>query len=158
MSEGVTGFSLNATSSTSIRVTWSPPTCPYGNITEYTVSFREADVARTINIESDGFISRRVPSDSGRNMYQYNILDLDAYTNYTVHIQAIATPFLRTGRSPIGGRITQELLKRTLSAPDPDIPSPSPTLEPITTLTITGIVAFVSLSLSSVLCLHQALH
>ena len=113
-------------------------------------------MARTTNIDSDGFISRRVPSDSGRNMYQYNILDLDAYTNYTVHIQAIATPFLRTGRSPIGGRITQELLKRTLSAPDPDIPSPSPTQEPITTLTITGIVTLVSLSLSSVLCLYRA--
>ena len=77
------------------------------------MSYKIGDVPRTNNIDSIGYFNGTISSVAGMDVFQYNIIDLIPYTNYTVHIQAIITPM---GRDVIGGMIVEELLKRTQEA------------------------------------------
>lgn len=56
----------------------------------------------------------------GSTRHQYEIEGLTPYKNYTVHVQAVVTPYLGTDQSDLIGAIEEERLARTRSAPDLD--------------------------------------
>ena len=67
-----------AASSTSINVTWSIPSVLNGNIVGYTVTFYETNMGSSINT------TRMVNAGT----FNFQLLNLAIFTNYTVFVQA----------------------------------------------------------------------
>ena len=119
----IQNFEAAAASSSTIRVTWSPPQCPYGVISEYRVYYRRSNVAQTGDISSGGYMTKTV---RGSDRLEYIITGLDPYVNHAIHVQAVVGGSLQ-------GKIEQELLVRTRSDVDPDfvdVMAPLPTDAP----------------------------
>ena len=107
-----------ATSNQSILVTWDLPVYPNGLIVYYTLYYRESDTPQQPpNIRNDGYTYSVVMST------MFKITDLIAYTNYTIHVQAV-------GPGNLLGRIDVELLQRTNSTTQDIITPVGPTEEP----------------------------
>ena len=107
-----------ALESTSIRVSWSSPQCPNGIINRYQVYYRQSDTTQIVPINSTVYDSFIVGS------LEYNITDLIPFRNYAIHVQAVL-------ESNMMGQIEVEVLTRTLSDVDVDIPVAPPTTSPI---------------------------
>ena len=123
-------------SPTALNVSWSSPECPYGVISSYIVYYRQSDTPQTEDISSEGYtrISVQVDSDSNITTKRYHAIDitgLTPFTYYAVHVQAVVTPTLRPGQDDIPGAITEEVVERTYSTVDPDVPTVLPTVTPI---------------------------
>ena len=115
-SSSVTSLDGRAVTSTAISVTWNLPQCPNGVISEYIVYYDQSDTRRTSNINTDGFNSVRVPS----NTFEYVISGLTPFESYAILVQAVVAP---AGRNELLGDIDVELLIRTHSTTD-DPPTP----------------------------------
>ena len=102
----VTELVAEVLSSSSIRVRWSSPECPYGVITNYTVFYRQADTPQTGDIDSTGYITDTVDS----SVEEYVISGLASYIYYAIHVQAV------NGGGTLPGEITLEVVKRTEEA------------------------------------------
>ncbi len=101
------GLTLTAISPTSISVSWDHPYCLNGIITGYTVYYRQTDTIQTSNINDAGFMKLNT-TESQREV---TLPDLVIFRNYTVHVR---------GMTSLLGMAKLELIRRTLSAPDPD--------------------------------------
>lgn len=112
---------VDSPNSSTIRVTWSPPECPYGVISGYRVYNRSSDVVQTGVISSAGYTVRTV----GSEMLGYTITGLTPYVNHTIHVQAV----VRGREGSIFGNIDQELLVRTLSDIDRDFEPAPPSID-----------------------------
>ena len=122
-----------ASSPTSIMVLWSPPTYPNGPIANYRVFYKKGDMPQMQQISNTGFNLMTIKSDSTT----LNIIDLDPYTNYTIHVQAvISAQELENEESfteDLFGAIDLEIVARTNgTTPDQlvvidDMPLTSPT-------------------------------
>ena len=91
--------------------------CPNGMIDRYLVHYRQSDTLQSVPINSISYQSLTVV------LLEKNITDLLPFTNYAIHVQAIVS-------SGILGNIEQEVLIRTLSDGDVDVPTPLPTTSP----------------------------
>ncbi len=129
----VTNLTATATSFQSILVMWDLPLNPNGPIGSYRVFHRESDTVQTPPIDSNQYAQTTVTER------QLEIITgLTAFTNYSIHVQAIGT-----GGTPGGtlqGDVDEEVLQRTftttpphrprLQAPPPNHPPPPPPSPP----------------------------
>ncbi|XP_065904076.1 cell adhesion molecule DSCAM-like [Dysidea avara] len=76
--------SATAVSSTSIRITWSPPVIPNGIITDYNVSYVPGQSLSTTDYSTDGNASINI----GNNDTNTIVTDLRIATNYTIVLAA----------------------------------------------------------------------
>lgn len=113
---------LTAMSSRSIRVTWSPPTCPYGRNISYHVYYKQTNTVQIgITISSIGYT--RIIVEATEQI----ITNLLPFMNYAVHVQAV----ISTDSQEFLGTIEQDLPVTTLSESDEDIPTILPTTRQI---------------------------
>jgi len=84
------------------------------------VFYREGNTVQTSNISNDGYTNVTL----GADVLQYDITRLPPFTNYTIHVRA------QNGDNR-PGEIDTEVLNRTHSAADTDIPTAPPTATPI---------------------------
>ncbi len=112
-------FSLNATSRSTIYVSWKAPTCPYGDIREYRVTYGTANGDPTttpVLVKEDA-------------LQFYEIPDLVVFTDYTVSVRAVVTSLddkqIQLRGSEVSGMI------RTLSSRADRSPTPAPTSIPL---------------------------
>ena len=112
-------------------MSWTSPECPYGVINRYIVYYRKSDTIQTGVITNTGYTTKTVdfppPMQISDLDYALEITDLLAYTNYTVHVQAI----IRGNTPQRSGRVELELLNRTRSSvDDPPLVGSGPTQSP----------------------------
>ena len=111
----IRNLQINATSSSSLQVTWDSPADPNGPISHYIVYYREGETAQTGRISSAGY--RMIE----RTQTMAMIDELDKYTYYAIHVQAFVTelPYV------LEGAIEVERVERT-NSDLPDAPPTSP--------------------------------
>ena len=76
--------SATAVTSTSIRITWSPPVIPNGIITDYSVSYVPGQSLSTADYSTDGNVSINI----GNNDTNTIVTDLRIVTSYTIALAA----------------------------------------------------------------------
>ena len=125
----VTNLKAVATSFQSIMVTWNLPQNPNGPIDRYIVYHLETDIVQTPPqpINSRGY-KRTIVNAPIR---QSEIIGLNPYTNYSIHVQAI-------GVNDSMGDIDVEIQQRTntTTPPPPTVPPTNETTDRPTTNTI----------------------
>lgn len=102
----VVNLSALATSSGSIDVTWDLPLYPNGPISHYVVFYKASDIIQLPPISSNGYVNTRVESTSTH----LEITELEANTNYTIHVQAIVKT---DNQGILLGAIDEEILVLT---------------------------------------------
>ena len=112
-------------------MSWTSPECPYGVIDRYIVYYRESDNVQTGEISSEDYLMEFEDFDPPMQIsdqdYSLNITELLAYTNYTVHVQAV----IRGNTPERSGLVESELLTRTRSSvDDPPLVGSGPTESP----------------------------
>ena len=91
--------------------------CPNGMIDRYLVHYRQSDILQSVPINSMSYQNFSVV------LLEQNITDLLPFKNYAIHVQARVS-------SGILGDIETEVLIRTLSDGNVDVPTPLPTTSP----------------------------
>ena len=102
----MTDLRAAATSPESIRVSWNYPEYPNGPIDHFSVYYKESEIVQQPPIENSGFI---IISVDGTDL-DFDITNLDVYTNYAIHVQAFGS---RGNNIP--GEVVEEILQRTNS-------------------------------------------
>ncbi len=119
----VTNLTATATSFQSILVTWDLPLNPNGPIGSYQVFHQESNTIQTPPIVSNQYSQTTVMER------QFEIITgLTAFTNYSIHVQAIGT-----GGTPGGtlqGDVDEEVLQRTFTTTPDEPPTVGATEEP----------------------------
>lgn len=133
----VTNLGASADSSSSIVVTWEPPTCRNGIITRYYLYYVLGNMIQTTNINNDGYtVFEATPSDPALpDSISFTILNLTAFTNYTIHVIARVEDII--------GEVDTEVVERTFGDPPTAVPMPPPTTAPVDTSTPSRILYFI---------------
>ena len=109
---------------TSIRVSWTVPLCPYGNISGYLLEYREGNSQQTGE--------RNLSSE----VVEYVITELPPYTNHTIRVRALGTDSRR-------GDVVEVLARTHSTIPAVTLEPPvlSTTPRPPSTTAVTIIIA-----------------